>query len=735
MRLADLKNYDPNLPPCASTIMARSRPSQAATAEPVLAATIDSYFDVNTIKVWVPPCEEGTERAIRLAAKNFGSTEQVFLGTLAYWDYAPTVTMLAPASGGDAYSGDVRLQADARDDVAVTKVEYWVATGAGPHYHPTTDRVYTDPIHQAFLNDSWIPADDAMWTAEWTLVATVNATQEAWPYTCDSWTPDDGSYTIVAVAYDGHTSNSTNTNGTQTQLTDTPVPITVADGAAVNPPVVTFSSPPDGADIYAGAGNVHLSASAVEPNSGQTVDDIQFWFINSTGSMEPLGATDQNTPGEGPAASLLWDGYINDPAAGTPAPAGPLYLVAEAFSSTGRVGYAGVVVNIVDDASADVTIASIDPATTDYAGAVGGSHITLTIYGSGFVDTTDQDVTVYFGGAEADEDSLNIVSSTELRITVPHIPGDVPEGPVTLLVEVRHTDGTLLGSAERDDLFTVYDSPPTISILSPGNLADVGDGVVIVASALDDKGVTQVLFEVNDAAGGSRVTLGTATGYPYSVAWDMSLVSPTTLAGYTFEHTIFATVSDGVNSPVEVSINVVPQLTGFDNPPVVTITTPTNGATVFGDALVITVTVADDKSDVITAQPLSVIDSGTGVEVTTLPLTTTLGDPVDVNGDGSSYVSTFTAQWNTTTVPDGSFYLIQATASDVGSNTGVGGVNVTVQNAVPVRRTGGGGGGCHHDAAGQDAGVALAWLLAMLVGAVPFLATRRIWRASRQRVR
>jgi len=38
MRLADLENYDPDLPPCASTIMARSEPSEAATAETALAA-------------------------------------------------------------------------------------------------------------------------------------------------------------------------------------------------------------------------------------------------------------------------------------------------------------------------------------------------------------------------------------------------------------------------------------------------------------------------------------------------------------------------------------------------------------------------------------------------------------------------------------------------------------------------------------------------------------------------
>lgn len=40
MRLADLENYDPDLPPCSSTIMAQSEPSEAvaAIAEPVLAA-------------------------------------------------------------------------------------------------------------------------------------------------------------------------------------------------------------------------------------------------------------------------------------------------------------------------------------------------------------------------------------------------------------------------------------------------------------------------------------------------------------------------------------------------------------------------------------------------------------------------------------------------------------------------------------------------------------------------
>ncbi|MHC5055075.1 MAG: Ig-like domain-containing protein [Planctomycetota bacterium] len=653
--------------------------------------------------------------------------------------------MLSPEPNA-TLSGAVRLQADARDGVGLMEVEYWYTTSASPYM----------PNGVAYDDGDWDPWGDFNWWSDWVPIGTVDATTNAWPYTYDGWAPPDGVYTITAVAYDYHAPSAVNPNGVQARTVEFPgSPVTIAVdnvGASDNPPVVTVSSPTDCADIYAAGGNILLRASATDADS--TVTDIQFWLVDENGLVQTLGSPDPNTPGEGASASILWDGEVAIPIEMT-APDGPLHIIAEAISDSDPVGYAGVEVNIVGDAFSDVSISYITSDASDYAGAAGGSPVTVTIYGSGFVDSADPDdgVTVYFGGVEAG--GLNIISSTELTVTVPHVPDTVPAGLVSVVVEVTSTWGHLTGAVERDDLFAVTDSAPSVSIVSPADAADVGDGVVIVASVLDDRGVTEVVFEADD--GTTTIPLGTVTGYPCSVVWDMVADPPP--GGFGVAHTITVTARDGVNADATSTIAVTPIASGFDNPPVVTVTSPAIGATVSGYAVPITVVVTEQIGEVLSGVTLQIVDAGSGyvyadadVALDDLSsLTLAPGDPV--TGATSDYW-TYTATWDSSGVPDGSYYVIEATATDVGGNTGVGGASVTVQNDIPPPppwppyppeppRTEFEGlldallelafGDIY--CGGPGGGTPLPLIVAMMAAAVPLLALRRSKRAGGGRAR
>jgi hypothetical protein len=688
--------------------------------------TVSSYdADEQHMTVTVPPCPEGTERAIKVGVHNFGSSGDESPNIIVYRDFCPTVEMLAPTGG--ILSGTVRLQADARDDVGLDRIEYWYSTSGTP-YMPS-GLFYDDGDWDPHADDQW-DADDYPSTGDWHLIGTVNAADSTWPYTFDGWTPPDGvGYKITAVAYDDHAATAVNPNLKQAQVADPFVTIDVdSGGGANNPPVVTISSPTDGADIYAQGGNIFLSASATDADS--TLTDIEFWFVGQSGDMQPLGLPDPNTtvPPASPE-TLLWDGYVDIPVNDTYASDGTFYIIAEAITPDGS-GYAGVVVNIVSDASTDVSISYITPDESDYAGADAGTPVTVTIYGSGFDDTAGQEVTVYFGGAEAGDPVVD-PSGTSLTVTVPHIPDTVPLGSVSVLVEVTDSGGILIDSAERDDLFTVTDSAPSVTIDSPADTVDVGDGVVIVATAIDDKGITQVAFDVDGTP------IGVDTTYPFSVVWDMTAVPP---SAYDVAHTITATASDtsgGVNTDATDAISVTPRDgsgTPFDNPPLVAISMPANGATVSGDAAPITIVVTTDIGEdlVFDGETLNIIDSGTGEVLENLSATL-VDDPGNPELGATSWVWTFTTTWDTTAGLDGSFYLIVATAQDIGLNTGASGVNVTVQNAIPVISppTGGGGGGCHVGATDGSARTPAAWLLVVFLGAIPFLAARRMRRGRR----
>src|SRR6185436_7479786 len=119
---------------------------------------------------------------------------------------------------------------------------------------------------------------------------------------------------------------------------------------------------------------------------------------------------------------------------------------------------------------------------------------------------------------------------------------------------------------------TVLDSaPPAVALTAPAAGATLSGVVTLSAGASDNVGVTRVDFFRDNG-----ILLGTDTTAPYSLSWDS-----TSAAG---DRTLYAKAWDqagnaGTSAPVPVHVPDTVR-------PVVTITSPANGASVAGPVLV-----------------------------------------------------------------------------------------------------------------------------------------------------
>ncbi len=126
------------------------------------------------------------------------------------------------------------------------------------------------------------------------------------------------------------------------------------------------------------------------------------------------------------------------------------------------------------------------------------------------------------------------------------------------------------------------DNPPTVSITSPGNGANVGAGnVSIAASATDDKGVLRVDFFVD----GTKISEDTTA--PYTAIWDAANAAE---GSHTIKAIAYDTISQS-STPYEIS--VVGGGKVDTQSPVVSVTSPGNGQELIGEAT-ITVNATDD---------------------------------------------------------------------------------------------------------------------------------------------
>ncbi len=127
-------------------------------------------------------------------------------------------------------------------------------------------------------------------------------------------------------------------------------------------------------------------------------------------------------------------------------------------------------------------------------------------------------------------------------------------------------------------------TPPSVTILTPTSESSVAGDVLVDVNAFDDFGVDRVELHANG------LLVGTDTTPPYDFIWDSTAASDGNAS--LVAHAYDAAGNKGSSSTVSV---VVANAAGDDSPPTVTITSPSNGATVSGTVSLAALGLDDDR--------------------------------------------------------------------------------------------------------------------------------------------
>ena len=174
-------------------------------------------------------------------------------------------------------------------------------------------------------------------------------------------------------------------------------------------------------------------------------------------------------------------------------------------------------------------------------------------------------------------------------------------------------------------------APPTVSLLNPSNGATISNTINVVASASDNVGVSKVEFYVDNVL---KSTDTTQPSYSYSL-------NTATLSNGS--HTIKATAYDAANNQSSAQVSVTVDNTAEDTrPPSVSITSPSNGASVKG---IITVEVSASDNIGVSRVEMYVDDTLKGTD-TASPYSFTLDTKRIQNGLHSIMVKAFDGAGN-----------------------------------------------------------------------------------------
>jgi len=446
--------------------------------------------------------------------------------------------------------------------------------------------------------------------------ANVGAEDTSAPYSV-SWNTTgaaNGSHTITAIARDAA--------GNRT--TSAPVTVTVANAppSDTTPPTVSITSPSSGQTVSA---TVTVTASASD-NVG--VVGVQFSIDGAN-----LGAEDTSAP-----YSIPWNTASVSNGSHT--------LAAVARDAAGnRTSSAPVTVTVANAPPPDTT-----PPAVSITSPANGATISATV-----TVTASASDNVGVAGVQFQLDGVNGgAEDTSAPYSISWDTTTTGNGPHTLTAIARDAAGNRTTSAPIT--VTVANAPPsdttppTISVTSPASGATVSGTTSVTASASDNVGVVGVQFSIDGANLGAE-----DTSAPYSISWN-------TTAASNGSHTLTAIARDAAgnrstSAPVTVTVSNGPP--PDTTPPTVSITSPSNGATVQG--MVMLTASASDNVGVIGVQFF-----GDG---------TALG-PEDATPPYSIFVDSTTAR-------DGAHTITAVARDAAGNRTTSAPVTVTVANNAP----------------------------------------------------
>ncbi len=445
------------------------------------------------------------------------------------------------------------------------------------------------------------------------------------PYSI-SWntaTASNGNHALTAVSRDA-AGNTT---------TSAAVTVNVQNAAPDNlPPTVSMTAPANGATV---TGSVTVSANATD-NVG--VAGVQFLLDGAN-----LGAEDTSAP-----YSLSWNASA--------ASLGTHTLSAVARDGAGNTATSSIITVIVPDTTAP-TVSINAPAN--------GATVTGTITVSAIASDN-----VGVAGVQFLLDGVNLsAEDTTSPYSVSWNTATATPGSHTLTARARDAAGNTTTSTAVT--VTVPDtSAPTVSVTAPANGASVTGTISVTASASDNVGVVGVQFLLDGANLGAE-----DTSSPYSVSWNTTTSTPGS-------HTLTARARDAAgNLTTSTAITVtIPDTTA----PVVSVTSPANGATVTG-----TISVMASATDNVAVVGVQFLLDGAnlGAEDTTSPhsvnwntATASVGSHTLTARARDAAGNTTTATTITVTVPDTTFPTVSVTAPANGA-TVTGTVSVTANAA------------------------------------------------------
>jgi len=376
------------------------------------------------------------------------------------------------------------------------------------------------------------------------------------------------------------------------------------NGTSNQPPAVSLTAPSNNA-TFAAPASFTLSANASD--SDGTVSKVEFYQNNtllSTATTAPYSYNVQNLPVGSYAFTAK--AYDNAGAVTTSTPISVTVAVEPAISA---VAASNVTVN-----GANITWATDEPATSqvDYG--------TATSYGS----STTLDTSLVTSHAQA---LAGLQSNT------------------TYHYRVRSTDAANNTTTSGDNTFTTLSAPDTTPPTTPANVTlqalSTTQASVSWQASTDNVGVANYTVY----RGGALV--GTVTG----TSFNDSGLTP----GQTYTYTVVANDAAGNASPASNPVNITMPLPDTQ-PPTVSVTAPTSGATVSGTLQ----TTANASDNIAVASVQFKLDGANlGSAVTTTPYQTS---------------------WNTTGATNGTHTLTAVATDTSGNTTTSSSVTVTVQN-------------------------------------------------------
>jgi hypothetical protein len=410
----------------------------------------------------------------------------------------------------------------------------------------------------------------------------------------------NGKHTVTAVATD--TAN--------TKTTSAGVSITV-NNTSTAPPTVSITSPANGATVSA---TIAVTATA---SSTIGIAGVQFQVdgVNS-------GAAVTTVPY---SLSLNTTTLSNG--------AHTLKAVATDTANT-KTTSAGVSITVNNTSTAPPTVSITSPAN--------GATVSATI-----AVTATASSSIGIAGVQFQVDGVNNGAAvTTAPYSLSLNTTTLSNGAHTLKAVATDTANTKTTSAGVSiTVNNTSTAPPTVSITSPANGATVSATISVTATASSTIGIASVQFLVDGVNNGAADTTA-----PYSLS-----LNTTTLSNGA--HTLKAVASDTANTKTTsagVSITVNNTSTA---PPTVSITAPTNGATVSG-----TVSVTANASSTIGVASVQFLLDGAAL------------NPVDTT-------TPYQTSWDSTQATNGTHTLAAQAKDTAGTTTTSATISVDVSNS------------------------------------------------------